>query len=134
MNIIIFLARLVLGLIFTVAALNGFLHFLPMPPKPATAMQFMALLDATHYMAPIFALQLIGGLLFLMNRFLALALAIVAPILVNILLFHVLMDWNGILPGALATVCWIVVFHSQRQAFAPLFQDRPARSAGALHG
>lgn len=134
MNIIIFLARLVLGLIFTVAALNGFLHFLPMPPKPATAMHFMALLDSTHYMVPVFALQLLGGVLFLINRFLALALAIIAPILVNILLFHVLMDWNGIFPGALATVCWIVLFRSQRQAFAPLFQDKPRRPAVALQG
>lgn len=97
MKITTLFARLVLGLIFTLAAANGFLHFLPMPPKPSTAVRFMQILDSTHYMVPVFALQSIGGVLFLLNRFLPLALAIVAPILVNILLFHVLMDWNGML-------------------------------------
>lgn len=131
MNILILLARLVLGLIFTLAALNGLLHVFPMPPKPALATQFMGLLDATHYMVPVFALQLIGGLLLLSNRFVPLALAILAPILVNILLFHLLMDRNGALPGIVATLCSIALFQRHRRAFAPLFHAtaRPAPAA-----
>lgn len=132
MNIATLVARIVLGLIFTLAGLNGFLHFLPLPPKPAVATQFIGLLDATHYMVPVFALQLIGGLLFLVNRFVPLALTLIAPVLVNILLFHLLMDLHGTLPGAIATLCWAVVFHRHRQAFAPLFQVKSAPDQAAV--
>ena len=111
------IARYLLGLIFTVFGLNGFLHFIPMVPMPPLALQFVGALAASHYVVPVFLLQLACGLLFLANRYVPLALTLIGPVIVNILLFHVLMNPSGILPGLVATVCWFVVFYSVRPAF-----------------
>ena len=122
MQIAITVARYALGLFFTVFGLNGFVHFLAMPPNPPLAMQFIGILDATHYMILVFALQLVAGLIFLSGRYLPLALTLIGPVLVNILMFHILMDLQGIVPGLLATVCWFIVFWNVRSAFAGLFR------------
>lgn len=122
MKIATLVARVLLGLMFTVFGLNGFLHFIPTPPYPGLAGQYMNVLVASHYMVPVFVLQLGAGLLFLLNRYVPLALTLIAPVIVNILLFHVLMNPTGIVPGAIATVCWLFVFYSARPAFAGIFR------------
>ena len=73
-------------------------------------------------MVPVFLLQLLSGILFLINRSVPLALTLIGPVLVNILLFHILMDPGGIAPGVLATVCWLIVFSSVRTAFAGILR------------
>jgi putative oxidoreductase len=61
--------------------------------------------------------------LFLINRYVPLALTLIGPVIVNILLFHVLMNPIGIVPGLIVTVCWFVVFYSVRTAFAGIFRN-----------
>jgi putative oxidoreductase len=117
MKIASIIARYLLGLTFTVFGLNGFLHFLPMGSMPPMAMQFFTVLSESHYLEPIFALQLICGLMFLTNFYVPLALVMIAPVIVNILLFHILMLPAGIVPGLVATACWFLVFFSVRRAF-----------------
>src|SRR4051812_37573221 len=96
MKILVTIARVLLGLLFTVFGLNGFLHFIPMPPPQGVAGQFMGVLFTSGYLVPIFALQTVGGALLLANRFVPLALAILAPIIVNNALFHATMDPKGL--------------------------------------
>ena len=116
-------ARFLLGIMFTVFGLNGFLHFIPQPPPTSQlAMQYMTTLATSHYFVLVFALQLIAGLLLLANRYVALALTLLAPILVNILLYHALMEPTTIAPGLVATILWLVLFTQVRAAFAGLFQ------------
>ena len=117
MKIAVLIARILLGLIFVVFGLNGFLQFIPPQPIPAQAGQFAGLLFTTHYYVVIFALQFIGGVLLLVGRYIPLGLVILAPILVNILLFHIHMAPSGIGPGLLATVLWFVVFAAHRESF-----------------
>ena len=124
MKIVSTIARYVLGLIFTVIGLNSFLHFIPMTPMPPLAGQFLDVLVASHYMVPVFLLQIACGLLFVFNRYVPLALTLIGPVIVNILLVHVLMNPSGIVPGAIATVCWFVVFYSVRTAFAGIFRHQ----------
>lgn len=93
---------------------------------PALAGQFVGVLVASHYVAPVFFLQLACGILFLINRYVPLALTLVGPVIVNILLFHLTMNPSGIVPGLIATVCWFVVFYSVRSAFAGIFQYQQA--------
>ena len=112
------IARFLLGLLFTVFGLNGFFHFIPTGPVPSGhAGEFFGVLYATHYMVPVFAIQLVSGVLFFANRYVPLALTLIAPVIVNILLFHVLMNPGGIAPGVVAAVCWSIVFASVRTAF-----------------
>jgi putative oxidoreductase len=125
MKIAALVSRVLLGLMFLVFGLNGFLHFFPqgpMPPGPAG--QFIGVLAATHYISFVFALQVVCGILFLVNRYVPLAVAMIAPVIVNILLFHALMDPAGILPGAFATLFWIIVAYRVRSAFAGIFRSR----------
>ncbi len=124
MKIATIVARYLLGVLFTVFGLNGFFNFLPATSMPPTAVQFFTILVTSHYMLPIFLLQLACGVLFLANRYVPLALTLIGPIIFNILLFHITMNPSGIVPGAIATVCWLIVFASVRSAFAGIFRQR----------
>ena len=119
------IARILLGLMFVIFGLNGFLHFIPQPPMaPGLARDYFTVLSASHYMVPVFLLQLTGGALLLVNRYVPLALVLLGPVLVNILMFHTLMAPAGIPPGLLATVLWLIVFYQHRAAFAGIFTMR----------
>ena len=126
MKITAVIARFLLGLIFLVFGLNGFFNFLPMPPPTGVAGQFLGALFVSHYLAVVFALQLIGAVLLLINRYVPLALAILAPIIFNILFFHFLMAPSGVPLALVATILWILVFLSVRSAFAGLLQPQVA--------
>lgn len=120
----ILVARLLLGLIFLVFGLNGFLHFIPMPLPSGVAGQFMGALFVSRYLLVVASLQVLTGVLLLINRYVPLALALLAPIIVNILLFHILMAPNGIALAVIATVLWSLVFVGVRSAFTGLFQQQ----------
>ena len=125
MKIVTLIARNLLGLMFLVFGLNGFLHFIPQPPPPAgLAGQYLGALSGSHLMVPVFLLQLVGGVLLLANRFVPIALVLLGPVIVNILLYHVLMDPKGIPPGLVALALWLVVFYAVRSAFAGVFAPR----------
>lgn len=126
MKLIFVIARFLLGLIFLIFGLNGFLHFIPMPPPAGAAGQFMGALFVSHYLVVVFALQPIGAVLLLINRYVPVALAILAPIIFNILFFHFLMAPSGLPLAVVVTVLWILVFVSVRSAFAGLLQPRVA--------
>jgi uncharacterized membrane protein YphA (DoxX/SURF4 family) len=106
MRYLTIIARVLLGLVFLVFGLNGFFHFIPQPKDamPAAAMDFFGALLKTGYMIPlIFTAQTLGGALLLLNCFVPLALALLAPVVVNIILFHVFLAPSGI-PVALVVV------------------------------
>ncbi len=118
-------SRILLGLLFAVFGLNGFLNFIPMPPPSGIAGQFMGALFVSKYLLVVFALELIAGALLLANRFVPLALAILAPILVNIALFHAFMAPAGVAPAVVSCALWAVLFARERAAFAPLWVSKP---------
>jgi uncharacterized membrane protein YphA (DoxX/SURF4 family) len=125
MKIAAMIARLLLGLIFLVFGLNGVHPFLPMPPPPSgLAGQFMIALAASHYYVVIALVQVIGGLLLLVNRFVPLALIILGAVIVNILCFHIFMAPSG-LPGAIVVaVLWVVVAMRNKRNLAGIFALR----------
>jgi putative oxidoreductase len=124
MKIATLIARILLGLLFLVMGLNGFLHFIPMPPPTGLAGQYFTVLFVSHYMVLVFLLQVIGGALLLANRFVPLALILLGPILVNILLFHSLMAPAGLPLALFAAVLWGIVFYGVRRSFAGVFVQR----------
>jgi len=129
MKIATLIARNLLGLMFVIFGLNGFLHFLPQPPHTGLALQYLSVLSASHYFTVVFLLQFVGGALLLANRFVPMALVLLGPVIVNILLFHILMAPEGLPPGMLALVLWLVVFYGVRSAFAAVFQAQQRDSA-----
>ena len=120
------IARILLGFLFTVFGLNGFLHFIPMQAPTGLAGQYMGALFVSHYLIPVFLLQLIGGLLLLANRYVPLGLLLLGPVLVNILLFHWLLAPAGLPLALFATVLWLAIFAGVRKAFAGVFVQRVA--------
>jgi hypothetical protein len=125
MKIASVIARFLLSLIFLIFGLNGFLHFLPMSPPPSgTAAQFFGALFISNYLVVIFLLQIVSAILLLLNRYVPLALTLLAPIIVNILLIHILMAPSGMPLAIVVTVLWSVVFLSVRSAFGGLLQQR----------
>ena len=118
------IARYLAGVIFLVFGLNGFLNFIPMPPPGGIAGQFLGVLYASHYLWVIFGFQLIAGVLLLVNRYVPLAVAMLAPVLVNILTFHALMAPSGLPLALFVAALWAVVFVDVRPAFTGLFQSR----------
>jgi putative oxidoreductase len=121
MKIAITIARILLGLLFLVFGLNGFLNFIPMPPPTGLAAQYFGVLFVSHYLVLVFLIQIIGGVLLLLNRFVPLALIFLGPVLVNILTFHSLMAPQGLPLALFTTVLWVTVFYGVRRAFAGVF-------------
>jgi hypothetical protein len=78
----------------------------------------------SKYLLFVFAIQLIAGVLLFVNRFVPLALALLAPVIVNILLFHSLMAPSGLGLALLVAILWAVVFASVRSAFAGILEAR----------
>ncbi len=121
MKALILIFRVLLGLIFLVFGLNGFLNFIAMPPPSGVAGQYFGALFVSHYIFAVFVLEVVAGVLLLVNRFVPLALAILAPILVNIALFHAFMAPQGYAPAIIAIALWAVLLQRERTAFSGLF-------------
>ena len=124
MKIAVLIARILLGLIFLVFGLNGFLNFIHGPMPTGVAGQYLAVMGGTLYIHFVFVVQIVGGLLLLSGQFVPLALVLLGPVIINILLFHVSMQPSGLPPGLLATVLWFIVFFGVRKAFAGIFAQK----------
>lgn len=125
MRVLTLVARLLLGVLFLVFGLNGFLNFLSMGPPPSgLAGQFIGALFLSHYYWAIAALQVVAGVLLIVGRYVPLALVLLGPIIVNILLYHIFLMPAGIVLAVVATLLWFIVFYSYRQYFSGIFVQR----------
>ncbi len=118
------IARYLLGFIFLVFGLNGFLHFIPMPPPSGLAGQFMGALFVSHFLVVVFLLQLIPAILLLINRYVPLALVLLGPVIVNIVLFHAFMAPSGLPLALVVTVLWMLTAAGVHVAFHGIFRHR----------
>jgi len=123
MKIATIIARVLLGLIFVVFGSNAFLHFIPMPPIPQGLVGlYLRAFFESGYVYAVGALQVIGGLLLLIGRFVPLGLTILGAIIVNILLFHALMAPEGFPPALVVTALELFLLWRYRDAFAGLLR------------
>jgi len=86
------IARILLGFTFLIFGLNGLFQFIKFPPPSGVAHQFMSALVISRESVVIMGLQVVGGALLLSNRFVPLAIVVLAPIVLNILFFYFFMD------------------------------------------
>jgi len=124
MKIAALIARILLGLVFLVFGLNGFLNFLPLPALAGLAGQFIDVLAASRLMIFVFSLEILGGLLLLLNRFVPLALVLLGPVIVNIFLFHALLDRAELPLAILVVVLWAIVAVRNMEHLAGIFRHR----------
>src|SRR5579864_3528595 len=122
MRFVFIAARLLLGLIFLVFGLNGFLFFLPAPAQlPGAAGAFSGAMFTSHYMWFTSGVQVICGVMLLTNQYVPLALVVLGAVLSNILVFHITMYPIGLPPALITTAIWVVACWPLRSYFAPLF-------------
>jgi len=117
------LVRWLMGLWLFVFGLNGFLNFLPQPNVQLSegAMAFSESLVKSGYMLPlIFATQFLVGALLLINRFVPLALVILAPFIVNSMAFHIFLEHSGLPMAGLLLVFELVLVWHYRKAYASI--------------
>jgi putative oxidoreductase len=125
MKIVVLIARILVGLVFFVFGLNGFLQFMKAPLPPGLAGQFLGALMQSHYVLLVSAFQVIGGALLLINRYVPLALTITGPLIVNILAFHAFLLPEGASIAIVVAILWGIIFYQHRQYFAGLFVQLP---------
>jgi uncharacterized membrane protein YphA (DoxX/SURF4 family) len=121
-------ARVLLGVLFVVMGLNGFLLFMPPPPTgiPPTAAAFSGAMFTSHFMWMTSGVQLLAGVLLLANRAVFFALIVLAALLVNILTFHITMWPQSLVPlPIIAVILWFIAAWPLRREFFRLFSTVP---------
>jgi putative oxidoreductase len=125
----ILVCRILLGLIFFVFGLNGVLHFMSGALPGGDAGVYLSILVAHKVVNFVSLCQIVGGLLLLVGRYVPLGLTILAPIIVNILLYHLLIetpvDLKAMIPGLLVTVMEVFLIFAYRLSFRGLFDANP---------
>jgi len=119
------IARIVLGLLFVVAGASGFyLITVGPPPMPGLAGAFQDVFFKSRWVLFVDGVEFIAGALLLVNRYVPVALMLLAGVIANILVFHITMFPSGIGPGLFALVLWFIVAWPYRSLFAPLFAPK----------
>ena len=124
MKYIFDISRILLGLIFVIFGLNGFMHFIPTTQFPGIAGEFVGAIFSSHFYIVVFLTQVVGGVLMLANRYVAFGLLLLGPVLVNILSFHIFLAPTKIPLALVATALWLIVFFRERSAFSGVFVQR----------
>jgi hypothetical protein len=124
MKIASIIARLLLGVIFLFFGSNLFLNFLHAPMPSGIMGQFSGALFASHYIYAVGLFQIVPAILLLINRYVPLGLTLLAPVIVNICLVHILMAPSGLPIAALVVILWFLTAYPLRTAFYPLLQKR----------
>jgi len=122
MKYAILIARVLLGIVVVVFGSNAFLHFIPTPPLQGQAGAFIGALIASGYIYAVAMLQIVGGLLLLIGRFVPLGLALLGPVIVNIMLYHIFLNPTGIQVAILVLILALFLLWIYRYKFPGIFQ------------
>ena len=128
MKIATIITRSLLGLVFLTFGANKFLNFMPTPPVPGEAGQFMGAMFASHYIYVVAAFEVVGGLLLLTGRYAPLGLTLVGPVVVNILAFHTFMVPSGLPVAFVVSALALFLLWSYRGNFSGLVKPVLAAS------
>lgn len=122
----ILVARILLGLVFVFFGANLILHFLHAPMPTGDAGQLSEIMDRSKWMTFVGVVQLVGGILLLVGRYVPFGLTLLAPVVVNILLFHfLLLGGSGVVPGLVVAVLEVFLIWAYRLSFRGLLDAAP---------
>jgi putative oxidoreductase len=124
MKIAAIIARILLGLMFVIFGLNGFLNFIHGPIPGGIAGTFIGALIQSHFIYFVSGVQLIAGIFLLINRYVPFALVLLAAMIANILVFHLTMQPSGLPPGIFAAILWMIVAARHRAYLEPLLVQK----------
>jgi putative oxidoreductase len=117
--------RIFFGIFLLTFGLNGFLNFMPIPEMTSEGGEFIGALIKAGYIMPIVALlQVVIGLLIIINKFVPLSLVVIFPILLNAFLLHLVLDIGGIAGALVAITLNIFLFIAYRENYMNLFKSK----------
>jgi putative oxidoreductase len=117
--------RILFGLMLVIFGLNKLLQFMPMPPMPEAAGEFMGALVKSGYLMFIVAIvEVVAGVLLLVNKYQSLALVVVFPVILNAFLFHLFLDLAGVGGAAVAMAMNIFLFFANKESYKSLFNSK----------
>lgn len=123
--------RTLFGLAFLVFGMNKFLHFIPNPQEPPAAMDFFGALFRTGYFLPLLAAtEIVSGALLLSGIFAPFALVLIAPVIVNIFMFHVFLAPSGLPMAVIFVALELALAWQYRWAYAPMFSSNRSEAIG----
>jgi uncharacterized membrane protein YphA (DoxX/SURF4 family) len=123
MKYVIVIVRVLLGLMFVVFGSNAFFHFIPMPEMHGQAGAFITALASSGYLYVIAVLQVLGGLCLLLGaRFVPLGLTLLGPVIVNIVLYHLFLDTQGLPMAIVVAALALFLLWIYRFKFPAIFQ------------
>lgn len=115
--------RILFGLMLVIFGLNKFLQFMPIPPMPEAAGEFMGALVKSGYLMIVVAIvEIITGVLLLTNKYQSLALIVVFPVILNAFLFHLFLDLPGIGGAAIAIAMNIFLLYTNKESYSNLLK------------
>jgi len=127
MKIAVIIVRVLLGLLFIFASVTYFFNLIPPPPMTGAVKTFNEGLAAAPYFMPVLKVtELLCGVAFLIGRFVPLAAIVIAPIIVQIFLFHTFMDRTGLPVAMFLVVANLFLAYAYRRSFSQLFESKPA--------
>jgi uncharacterized membrane protein YphA (DoxX/SURF4 family) len=119
------IARVLMGIAFLIFGLNGFLNFIPAPKDmPQDILSVMGAMAKGGFFTVVSAAEVLVAVLLLINRFVPLALALIAPIIVGILTFHIALQPATIAPGLVVAALELYLAWSYRKAFGPMLAPK----------
>ena len=128
MKIAATIARFLMGLMFLVFGTNLIFHFIPNPPMPPGPMaDFSLAMAKSHYSIMVGLFQAVPAVLLLINRYVPLALTILAGEIINIITFHITMQPAGLPMALVVGLLWLLVFLRVKASFAGIFEPTPQR-------
>lgn len=125
MRYAILVARILLGLIFLVTGANHIVPFLPMPPMTGDAGTFGTILFTHGVFRVVGLIDVIGGILLLVGRFVPLGLVLLGPVIVNILLFTVMIQGGNPALAVVLVLLEAFLIFAYRLDFAGIFSPGP---------
>ena len=117
------IVSILLGLILITFGLNKFLNFMPALELSAPGLEFMGAFVKIEYgMAIVAIVEIITGILIVTNKYRALALVFLFPIILNALLFHMFLDPENAFPAVLVATMSVFLMYSVRGKYSMLFK------------
>ncbi len=120
---ILFVLCLLMGLMYINSGLNKFFNYMPLPEMNPEAQKVLEAFVAIGWLLPLAAVvEIVGGALFITNKYRALGAIIILPITTGILLTHIVQSPEG-LPIALAlTVINLWAIYENRAKYMPMIE------------
>ena len=121
MKIAVVVVRTLMGLLFIFASIVVLFKLVPQPEQTGAVKVFMDGVIATGYLMTLIKVtELVCGIAFVTGRFVPLASIVIAPVIVNIFLFHAFVDTSGLPVAIFLVLANLFLGYSNWDKYKPL--------------